>query len=446
MRRSQFLALAGTVPLSMLAACANGEADEARSTAAAADGKIEPRPISWLLSRPANGPVIEVMQKIATEYAKEHPGFELRLITTPDRPSYIQKYVTLATADELPELFDTDATPFAQMLRDQHRMIDVEDLLSELGALDDFRPAALNYQRFGDGSLHMIPLEFGLELFWYNKALFEQAGVDVPTSLDDFPDLCRALGESGVVPITVNGKDQWPLERYLAFYPFRVDGEHYIDDLAAGKATFSDSPGEHGARWMFELGAAGAFEPGFSSVEYADAQALFTTGRAAMYNIGTWELPALATGQLPEDMQDRVGFFTLPTIKDGVTAPNEYVTSSGIGAAVNAKTYDPLVRDFLGYALRRYPKLYAATGVLGPTRGAPDIPDDALPLYQEVIDASHDLGDATLMPWDTRLDPTTNTRLQQELVLLVQGDSSVDKFLDTMNGVQRSAAQQNTSG
>jgi raffinose/stachyose/melibiose transport system substrate-binding protein len=55
-------------------------------------GEIEAREISWLLSRPADGGVITVMQQIADEYAAEHPGFELNLITTPDRPSYLQKY------------------------------------------------------------------------------------------------------------------------------------------------------------------------------------------------------------------------------------------------------------------------------------------------------------------------------------------------------------------
>ena len=44
-----------------------------------------------------------------------------------------------------------------------------------------------------------------------------------------------------------------------------------------------------------------------------------------------------------------------------------------------------------------------------------------------------ELGEATLMPWDTQLDPSTNSRLQQELVLLVQGDITAEEFLTTMD-------------
>lgn len=442
MKRSQFLTLTATAAaLPFLASCSSGSSGEPVSIGAEVEGDIEPRPISWLLSRPANGAVIDVMNSIASEYAENHPGFSLELITTPDRPSYLQKFVTLAAANELPELFDTDATPFAQKLVDQDRMIDVDDLLRSFGIIEDYRPAALDYQRFGDGSLRMIPLEFGLEVFWYNKALFEAAGVEVPSTLEEMPQLCQTLADSGVAPIAVSGQDAWPLERYLAFYPFRVAGGEYIADLKGGAADFADSPGMKAATWMHDLGAAGAFQPGFSSVGYADAQALFTSGDAAMYNIGTWELPALATTDLPEPMQESIDYFTLPVTEGSVTGPNEYVASSGIGVAVNAETYDPLVRDFLKFALSRYPQLYAQSGILGPTRVEPVLPNNALPLYAEAIAEAENLGEATLMPWDTQLDPTTNTRLQQELVLLVQGDTSVEEFISTMDATLDSNTQ-----
>jgi len=37
------------------------------------------------------------------------------------------------------------------------------------------------------------------------------------------------------------------------------------------------------------------------------------------------------------------------------------------------------------------------------------------------------------MPWDTQLDPTTDSRLKQELVLLVQGDITPEEFTSTMD-------------
>lgn len=434
-RRRAFLAAAATAAAAalVLTGCAGG-ASGADPTDVDPEGEIVPREISWLLSRPADGGVITAMQQIADEYADEHPGFSLNLVTTPDRPSYIQKYETLAAANKLPELFDTDATPFAQKLAGQGRMVDVDLLLDDLGLSEEYREAALNYQRFDDGSLYMVPFEFQLEFFWYNSALLADAGVEVPATLDDFPAMCEALRAEGITPIALDGQDQWPLERYMAYYPFRMAGPEYIQDLKNGDASFADPAGKAAAEWLYELGQAGCFQEGFSSTGYADAQALFTSGKAAVYNIGTWELGNLATDALDPAVRDSVDYFTLPTIDGAVTEDNEYVTPSGIGMAVNAQTYDPLVRDFLAFALERYPEVYAATGALSPTTNVETtIPDNATELYTRAVEQANEVGPRIAMPWDTQLDPATNTRLQQELTLLVQGDITPDEFIETMD-------------
>ncbi|MFC9353621.1 ABC transporter substrate-binding protein [Arthrobacter sp. NPDC057013] len=415
-----------------LAGCAGGGASS--SSNVTPTGEIKPREISWLLSRPADGAVINIMKKLASDYAKDHPGFSLNLITTPDRPSYIQKLETLAAANKLPELFDTDATPFAQQLAKQGKMVDAEKLLKTLDVYDTYRPAALDYQRFDDGSLYMIPFQFELEFIWYNKALLQKAGVSVPKSLDDVPAMCTALRKAGITPIAIDGQDQWPLERYVAYQPFRAAGPDFVQKLKKGEAKFSDPAGQKTVQWMSALGKANCFQDGFSSQGYSDAQNQFTSGKAAMYNIGTWELPSLATDKLNPAVRQDIDFTTLPVTEGSVTAANEYVSPSGIGMAVNTKTYDPLVSDFLKFALAKYPSQYAATGALSPTTNVQTaVPANATPLYKKAIEKAKDLGTKQAMPWDTQLDPTTNGRLQQELVLLVQGDITPEQFTSTMD-------------
>ena len=281
-------AIVATVAATMLAltACAGG-AQSVDPSNVNPEGEIVAREISWLLSRPADGGVITAMQQIAEEYAAEHPGFALNLITTPDRPSYIQKYETLAAANQLPELFDTDATPFAQKLADQGRMLDIDALLEDLGLADDYRETALNYQRFDDGSLHMVPFEFQLEFFWYNQALLDQAGVQVPATLDDFPKMCEGLRAAGITPIALNGQDQWPLERYMAYYPFRMVGPEYVQDPKNGDANFSDPAGRAAAAW------AGRMLPGRLLVHWVRRRAgtvyLGQSGRLQHRHLGAGE-------------------------------------------------------------------------------------------------------------------------------------------------------------
>ncbi|MHA4818242.1 ABC transporter substrate-binding protein [Streptomyces aculeolatus] len=397
-------------------------------------GEFRPRAITWLNSRPSDGPVIQAVRQVADAYAKEHPGFELNIVSTPDRPSYLQKVATLAGAKKLPELFDTDPTPFAGKLRHQDRMVDVGGLLDEFGVAGDFRPLALDYQRFDDGGLYAVPLEFAMEYFWYNEEAFTKAGISPPRSLEEFTDSCTALRKAGYVPLALDGKDGWPLQRYLSYYPFRLAGNDFVSQLKSDDAAMTDRPGRSGAEFIAELGEAGCFAEGFSSADYTTAMDMFTGGKAAMLNIGTWELGTLATEDTPEAVRDDIGYFPLPTADDAVTQPDEYVVSSGIGMAVNADTFDPLVKDFLKYLIQHYPAAYAALGQLSPTKGVQTpVPENATPLYQRVLDEADRLGDDTVKPWDTVLDPSTNTVVQQNLTLLAQGDMTPKEFQDSVD-------------
>lgn len=392
-------------------------------------GAIVPREVSWLASRPSNGPVFTTVEKVAEEYAQTHPGFKLSIIETPDRPSYLQKLETLAAARQLPEFFDIDATPFAQKLQQEGMMVDDGALLDQLKITDQFRPVALNYHRFDDGSLYQLPLEFGMEFFWYNKAMFEKAGVKPPASLDDFPALCEGLAKSGVLPIALDGQDGWPPQRMIAWYPFRLAGNDYLDRLRKGDAKMSDEIGSKTADWLASLAKAGCFSKDFSSQGYTDARDLFTQGKAAIYYMGTWEIAAMTNeaSQAPA-VRGNIDYFTLPLTANAKTGANEFFVNSGIGMAINSDKFDPLVYDFVKFLFTRYPKLFAETGELSPMTYTPSVLPNKSPLYAKVIDQIGKLGNQYAVPWDTKLDPTSNTVMQQNLTVLLQGNLSAKDF------------------
>ena len=48
--------------------------------------------------------------------------------------------------------------------------------------------------------------------------------------------MCEALRAQGITPIALDGQDEWPLERYMAYYPFRLAGPEYVQQLKNGEA------------------------------------------------------------------------------------------------------------------------------------------------------------------------------------------------------------------
>ena len=46
---------------------------------------------------------------------------------------------------------------------------------------------------------------------WYNKELFEKAGIDAPPATwDEFLADVQKLKDAGITPIAVGEKDKWP--------------------------------------------------------------------------------------------------------------------------------------------------------------------------------------------------------------------------------------------
>lgn len=74
--------------------------------------------------------------------------------------------------------------------------------------------------------------------------------------------------------------------------------------LSEGKAHASDSGYAEGIKKMVDLVNEGFFQAGCTSTDYETAQNLFTSGQAAMFINGDWDISSLV-----EKMGDDVGYF-----------------------------------------------------------------------------------------------------------------------------------------
>ena len=180
---------------------------------------------------------------------------------------------------------------------------------------------------------------------------------------------------------------------------------------------------------------AGCFQEGFSSTGYADAQALFTSGKAAVYNIGTWEL------RQPRDRRARPGRARLGRLLHAADHRRRGHRRQRVRHAVGHRHGRERARRTTRSCATSSPSPSSATPrstrpparsrrpptSRPPFRTTPPRCTSA-PLTRRTTSAP-----SIAMPWDTQLDPATNTRLQQELTLLVQGDITPDEFIETMD-------------
>jgi len=414
-RRVLSLVLAGVMLTSLLVGCGSNK-EESK------EGDVTK--VTWFTSRPVDGAIDQSMRQIADEYSKEKGGkWEIEIETTADRPSYLQKLKTLIAGGNMPDIIDIDADPYCQELVDAGMLVDVKQFLEDNDRYDKFYPIALKYQEFTDGSMYTLPLEYHVEMTWYNKEIFEKYNLSAPETMDEWLEVCKILKENGVTPISVDGIDRWPVQRYLAMMPFREAGNDYIIDLRDGKESMGSETGMKAVNFLKDMGQ--YFNDGFAATDYATAQNMFIEGKSAMYYIGDWEIVAM------QDLYDqgKIDYFYLPTAEGAKTGANEFCVNSGIGMAFNAETFDEKTKDFALYIIDNYAKLFAEKKQMSPIKT--ELPQDVefSDLYLRIREDMEGTGEHFLKPWDTYLDADTNTIMQDNMLLLAGGDMSADEFV-----------------
>jgi multiple sugar transport system substrate-binding protein len=132
----------------------------------------------------------KLVEKIYRDFEKENPGILVREEATPGE--YVAKMSLAFIAKSEPDIVMLDASSAALFINS--RM--VQDLMPLIEKdkefrLSDFYPNVVDIARRGKG-LYAIPQDFTPMVVYYNKRLFDKAGVPYPTSDWNFESFGRS--------------------------------------------------------------------------------------------------------------------------------------------------------------------------------------------------------------------------------------------------------------
>jgi multiple sugar transport system substrate-binding protein len=196
--RGATLAAAGMAVVLVVAACGGGDDDEAG--AEPTDGDAEA-----LAEGVDDGTTITMWTRAATEtqsqllvdaYNESHENqVELTVIPTDD---YLPRVGTAAGAGELPDVLSLDVV-FVPQFTTVGAFLDITDRIAALPFADDIASSHIEVGTL-DGRQHVVPHTMDLSVLFYNKNLYEQAGLDPeqpPTTLEEFAEHARAIDALG---------------------------------------------------------------------------------------------------------------------------------------------------------------------------------------------------------------------------------------------------------
>lgn len=174
------------------------------------------------------------------------------------------------------------------------------------------------YATFEDRT-SVLPFSLAAAGVIYNKRIFAEQDLPVPTTWSEFVDVCTALSKTDVTPVYATDRDTWTLWQGLFDYSVGslVDtGAFFRKMKALGTDVGPDAEVSFERDFAVPMERAKTistfFNPDHATRSYADGNLAFGQGKVAMYMQGPWALSqiALVDPELP------VGTFALPVSDD----------------------------------------------------------------------------------------------------------------------------------
>jgi raffinose/stachyose/melibiose transport system substrate-binding protein len=192
----------------------------------------------------------------------------------------------------------------------------------------DFAKERVTY----DGKIYGIPGEMETVGLYYNVAVFEDLGIEPPTSLDELREVCEAIREGGLVPMAFGDQEGWEGSHLLSMALSSAIGAERMEALLAGEESWESPEVVDALRFWQEANENGWLPESPTSVDYDTMTSLYISGEAAMIPTGSWFVNDLAA-----DADFESAYISFPS-SDG-----EGVFAAGLGSGpfVAANTDNP---------------------------------------------------------------------------------------------------------
>jgi len=316
----------------------------------ASDRQITLRYSSFLLDTAQAG---KVYYDAIREFEEQNPNIRIETDFIQNN-NYMAGMKIRLLGGEKVDVFDV----WSPSLFNEFRMLRRDLYLDLTGSafLNDFIPDSLKPVTI-DGKVYGVPEVMHSDGLLYNKTLFEQWGLRVPQTWNEFLALCETLKDHGLIPVAMDG--EWASAQFFWGSIMSDNGadEQWTRDLESGKIKITDPLFVDAIRKHREIIDRGYVPPNWMNLRHEQAKDLVGQGKAAMIIAGTWDIPSI----MARNPAYEIDFMLVPG--EEKTVPNINV---GTYRVIHARTEHPEeAKQFVAFMNGKENQERLAEGVLG---------------------------------------------------------------------------------
>ncbi|MFI6481692.1 ABC transporter substrate-binding protein [Nonomuraea sp. NPDC050663] len=262
-------------------ACSQGSAT--RDTTPAEGGKVTLRYFTFSAAPDHE----KDLDKIVQAFEKENPKVDVVVETAP-YDQYFTKLQTSIAGGTAPDTFELNYENFVTYAS-AGSLLDLGTVAGDT-APTGFAEESLNSFKHG-GKQFALPASFSTVVLFYNKELFEKAGVALPTADWTWADEQAAAEKLTDKKAKVYGDFQ-PVQFFEFYKSLKQAGGTFLSDDGK-KSTFNSPEGVKAATWLVsKVGKTMPTEAEIGGTADYDTN-LFKSGKLAMWHNGIWQFAGL---------------------------------------------------------------------------------------------------------------------------------------------------------
>lgn len=319
MKKIIALLLAALMLLSVMAGCAkeattpDTPADTANTPAAETKPEETEKTektvmTAMFLGSTSEQAVVGIIQNVTDKFNAENDFNVEFKFETYENEDYKTKLATVMASNSAPDVFFTWTAGYLKPFVEGGKVYEIGQLLDQDAEWKD----RFNEGVFGpvtyDGGVYAVPHGQSVATVFYNTRLFEQYGVAVPTTYDEFLAACQTFIDNGIAPISVPAQDAWIAGQFLQQLADGVGGMDLYNGTVDGSRAWNDADYVTAGNLFGDLAAMGAFQDGYLGMSNDEGRNLFTQEKTAMYYMGSWDITVLQDS----DIGEYVDVFNIP--------------------------------------------------------------------------------------------------------------------------------------
>jgi len=255
----------------------------------------------------------------------ENISIEIQKINATDWPEYYQKVAAEMAAGKAPDIGRV-AESFMPTLIDRGQIVDLTDFVRNTLDQEQYYMRTFENAGYVDGHYYGLPSGLYNYVLYYNRDLFDEAGIaypssdwEHPTSFEEIEAMAAALTKK------IDGGTQFgfysaPYMAEVGMYSKALGGDSVFDD--AGNPVMNGPEALQVYNWYDRMLHNGTM-PTPTSTDIMDAMTMFTNNRLGLIVDGTWYLGMF--GAMTDTLN--IGIAAIPGAKDAAAYTSQFVDS-----------------------------------------------------------------------------------------------------------------------